>query len=262
MYASRSTANWVQFWRSRTNLLSRTLGQRRVLSNEAKRVQTLDEYLEKQTSTSSSVLPKSIDLTLTRIKNKLSPPMPVDPNLKLLLDQAATQLYYNCANHFDYDKLCSSFGLPDYFSTWFKLTLMHIWMVLLRTQVSMDAAAYMRLQSGLLASLWLDVEKRLEIISEELGKSMKRSSDLTVMHGLHIQTFLEYDEGFLSSDAQLAAAVWRCLYLSREVDPNNVLKSILYMRSTVAWLDTLDLQEILVDGLNQWNQIKPKTSFL
>ncbi|VDK43534.1 unnamed protein product [Cylicostephanus goldi] len=62
----------------------------------------------------------------------------LDPMLKSLLDSASAQLYYNCANNYDYEKLCEgiyivfgttskTFGLPDYMSTWYKLTLMHCW---------------------------------------------------------------------------------------------------------------------------------------
>ncbi|CAJ0597993.1 unnamed protein product [Cylicocyclus nassatus] len=182
----------------------------------------------------------------------------LDPTLKSLLDSASAQLYYNCANNYDYEKLCEAFSLPDYMSTWYKLTLMHCWMVLTRMHTSLDAYAYLRLQRSMLATLWLDVDNRLKIVSEEVKLTLTNRSDLKKMHGLHLQTFLEYDEGFLADDRMFAAAIWRCLYMSRSFDPIHVLKVIAYMRSTMAWLDTLDLNEILVDGIKEWKQVKPK----
>ena len=74
----------------------------------------------------------------------------------------------------------SAFGLPDYMSSWYKLTLMHIWypeiqsfsthfrMVLMRLHISLDADAYLRLKRGLLSTMWMDVDKRLQIVGVRL----------------------------------------------------------------------------------------------
>ncbi|KHJ88800.1 AN1-like Zinc finger [Oesophagostomum dentatum] len=128
-------------------------------------------------------------------------------------------------------------------------------MVLMRMHPSLEAQAYLRLQRSMLATLWFDVDSRLKIVGEELKQTLTSQSDLKSMHGLHLQTFLEYDElktscfkGFLADDRTFAAAIWRCLYMGRTCDPIHVLRAIAYMRSTIAWLDTLDLNEIMVDG--------------
>ncbi|VDK55837.1 unnamed protein product [Anisakis simplex] len=174
-----------------------------------------------------------------------------------LLDRAAAQLYYDCANNYPYVKLCEAFGLPDYASTWFKLTIMHIWMVLMRLHVSLEVHSYIRLQRSLLAVMWMDVDKRLEVIGKEIKQSLTSYGDMKHMHGLHLQTLLEYDEGYLSDDTVLAGAIWRCLYLQRSYDPIYVNRVILYIRSTMAYLDSLDLNDILVDGIKEWKTMKP-----
>ncbi|CAJ0584870.1 unnamed protein product, partial [Mesorhabditis spiculigera] len=223
----------------------------------SRHVQTIEEYLEGTFKRDESKLPNVLQVLVAKVQYKFGKEQ-MDPELKVLLAQAATQLYFNCANHYSYSELCASFGLPDYFSSWYKLTMIHIWMVLLRLHVSLDVDSYKRLQNGLLAALWDDVDKRLAILTEEIGKPQARSGDVYAMHGLHLQTLLEYDEGFLSSDADLAAAIWRCLYISRDVDPVHVQRVIVYMRSTIAWLDTLDLEDILVQGVSSWKQLAPK----
>ncbi|VDD89497.1 unnamed protein product [Enterobius vermicularis] len=55
------------------------------------------------------------------------------------------------------------------------------------------------------------------------------------MHGLYVQTLVEYDEGFLSSDAVLAGAIWRCLYIQKNFNPIHVSSVIRYMRGTVSF---------------------------
>ncbi|KAK6031138.1 hypothetical protein OSTOST_02713 [Ostertagia ostertagi] len=122
----------------------------------ASKVTPVDEYAQNLLSSPPSRLPKTILRIRAAIKNKFAKEA-VDPLLKDLLDTASAQLYYNCANNYDYEKLCEAFGLPDYMSSWYKLTLMHCWMVLLRMHSSLDAQAYLRLQRSMLAtcgSMW------------------------------------------------------------------------------------------------------------
>ncbi|VDL85090.1 unnamed protein product, partial [Nippostrongylus brasiliensis] len=197
------------------------------------KVVPVDEFAQRLLSTPQSRLPKPIQRISAALKRKFGKDA-LDPAVKSILDTAAAQLYYNCANNFDYEKLCEAFGLPDYMSSWYKLTLMHSWMVLLRLHPCLDAHAYLRLQRTMLATMWFDVDARLKIVGEELKQTLTSQSDLKNMHGLHLQTFLEYDEGFLSNDRMLAAALWRCLYMSRTCDPIHVLKAVGYIRSTVS----------------------------
>uniref|UniRef100_F1LAF2 Ubiquinol-cytochrome c reductase complex chaperone CBP3 n=1 Tax=Ascaris suum TaxID=6253 RepID=F1LAF2_ASCSU len=229
----------------------------RLATKEVVRPELLDERVNAILAQPSSRLPRTIQRLIAVIKAKMGSGSAIDPELKILLDRASAQLYYDCANNYPYIKLCEAFGLPDYVSTWFKLTLMHVWMVLMRLHVSLEAEAYLRLRSGLLAAMWFDVDKRLEIIGEEIKQTLTSYSDMKHMHGLHLQTLLEYDEGFLSEDTVLAGAIWRCLYLQRTCDPIHVNRVILYMRSTVAYLDTLDLNDILLDGIKEWKTVKP-----
>uniref|UniRef100_A0A1I7W6Y8 Ubiq_cyt_C_chap domain-containing protein n=1 Tax=Heterorhabditis bacteriophora TaxID=37862 RepID=A0A1I7W6Y8_HETBA len=196
---------------------------------------TVDDVAQRLLSTPETRIPKALSRFIGVIKLKFTKDN-IDPDLKPLLDSSSAQLYYNCANNFDYEALCEAFGLPDFMSSWYKLTLMHVWMVLMRMHVSLTADTYLRLQRGLLSSMWLDVDNRLKIVEvfqQELNQVVTSQSDMKHMHGLHLQTFLEYDEGFLSDDRILAAAIWRCLYVSRPCDPLHVLRVIIYIRSTL-----------------------------
>ncbi|KAI6191343.1 Ubiquinol-cytochrome C chaperone domain containing protein [Aphelenchoides bicaudatus] len=189
--------------------------------------------------------------------------LPMDKNLQKLLDTAGAQLYYDCANSYPYLALLKEFDLPDYMASWYKLTLIHIWFVLesfyksswlclMRLQLAFDAAAYQRIQHSILASLWFDVEARLKAISEELGEKFDSKNDLKKMHGVYFQSLFEYDEGFLESDCMLAAAVWRNLYMRRSIEPEHLNKVVKYMRASVAYLNTLDADSLVVTGIKKW----------
>ncbi|CAI5445435.1 unnamed protein product [Caenorhabditis angaria] len=230
-----------------------------VFSNEEIRSpkRTIEDLTQEMLQAPVSRVPPTVQRIMSSLKLKFKPDG-LDGSVKSILDRASAQLYYNCADNFDFPKLCDAFGLGDFMSSWYKLTLMHTWMVLLRLHGEFDGKAYMRLQRGLLSTMWLDIDHRLSIVSKELGQVLTSENDMKHMHGLHLQTFFEYDEGFLHDDRVLAGAVWRCLYLNRPVDPVQLLRAVTYIRSTVAWLETCDTNAILVDGIPEWKQLRPQ----
>uniref|UniRef100_A0A0N5ASR6 Ubiq_cyt_C_chap domain-containing protein n=1 Tax=Syphacia muris TaxID=451379 RepID=A0A0N5ASR6_9BILA len=191
----------------------------------------------------------------------------LDPEIKQVLHGAAAVLCYDCSNRYSYKALCeeflrlcltnyvSAFGLEDYFSTWFKLTLLHLWMILVRLQQSMDVYAAFKIREEILHLFWEDVDKRLKICGDELRINLRNKKDILKMQGLYVQTLVEYDEGFFSSDHVLAGAIWRCLYVQKDFDPVHVRAAIYYIRGTVkfmAYLNSLDIEDILVNGIRQW----------
>ncbi|CAB3402505.1 unnamed protein product [Caenorhabditis bovis] len=212
-------------------LLRRISLSARLLATDSKK-KTIEDITQEMLQAPVSRVPPTVQRFVSAFRQKFRSDG-LDPSVKSILDRASAQLYYNCADNFDFPKLCEAFGLGDYMSSWYKLTLMHTWMVLMRLHGEFDGKAYVRLQHGLLSTMWLDIDN-----SKELGQVVTSESDMKHMHGVHLQTFFEYDEGFLSDDRVLAGAVWRCLYMSRPVDPIHLLRVVTYIRSTVAWLET------------------------
>uniref|UniRef100_A0AC35TUU0 Ubiq_cyt_C_chap domain-containing protein n=1 Tax=Rhabditophanes sp. KR3021 TaxID=114890 RepID=A0AC35TUU0_9BILA len=217
---------------------------------------TVDEYVAQEIAKKPPLLPMPFYRVFNAAKSFFVKKNVLDPEMSSLLDKSASQLYFNCANNFAFLTLQDNFGLPDTMASWYKLSLLHVWMVLMRMHTSMDIDAYERLRTGVLSAMWMDIDKRLDVISKELNEKMTSKSDIKHMHALYLQTLFEYDEAFLKSDAELAGAVWRNLYLSREFDPicmNNVVK---YMRSTVAYLETIKTADLLVDGVGVWKHLE------
>uniref|UniRef100_A0A0K0F3U1 Ubiq_cyt_C_chap domain-containing protein n=1 Tax=Strongyloides venezuelensis TaxID=75913 RepID=A0A0K0F3U1_STRVS len=235
--------------------ISTTISMRNIpVKKEDYKPLSVEEFFEKESSKSSS-----IPFSITRITNqvkKFITPVKLDSVTRSILDKSAVQLYYNCANNFPFIVLTEKFGLPDTVASWYKLTLMHVWMLLMRLHVSMDYYAYERFRTSLLTAMWHDIDTRLGIVSKEINERLTTKKDMQKMHGLYIQTLFEYDEGFLKNDIDLAGAIWRNLYLSKEVDLIQLADVVMYMRGTIAYLDTLETGELLVNGLPQWKQVQ------
>ncbi|MCP9264911.1 Melanopsin [Dirofilaria immitis] len=161
------------------------------------------------------------------------------------LNRSASYLYFDCANRFPYLKLCTALCLPDYLSTWYKLTLMHTWMLLVRLQSVLEAAAFIRIRNSIIEIMFDDIDKRLRIVSEEMHEMLyhKRTNVVWL--------------GFLSEDTALAGALWRNLYMQRSVDPVYLNRAVHYVRGTMAYLDSLSLEEILLQGIKNWKIANP-----
>ncbi|CEF70543.1 Ubiquinol-cytochrome-c reductase complex assembly factor 1 [Strongyloides ratti] len=217
---------------------------------------SIEEFVEKEMQKPQSKIPEKIRKAITIAKYHLFKKTPLDQETRLLLDKSAGQLYFCCANNFPFIGLQEKFGLPDTFASWYKLTLMHVWMVLMRIHLSMDYYSYERFRTTLLSVMWHDIDTRLKLVSQEINMKLNSKKDIRKMHGLYVQTLFEYDEGFLKNDVDLAGAVWRNLYVSKEIDPICLASVVMYIRSTVAYLDSLETGELLVNGISQWRQLK------
>uniref|UniRef100_A0A1I8EBH0 Ubiquinol-cytochrome c chaperone domain-containing protein n=1 Tax=Wuchereria bancrofti TaxID=6293 RepID=A0A1I8EBH0_WUCBA len=162
------------------------------------------------------------------------------------LDRSAAQLYFDCANRFPYLNAL--------------LTRLFIDMVQAHSDAYLsvlEAAAFIRLRNSVIEIMFGDVDKRLRVVSEELHEMLYHKSDKCRMAGLYLQTFLEYDEGFLSDDTTLAGALWRNLYMQRSVDPVHLNRAVYYVRGTMAYLDSLSLEKILLQGIKNWKIALP-----
>jgi len=174
--------------------------------------------------------------------------------MDLIVDEAAVRAYYQCADGPDYVALCKGLHLNDVMFTWYKLTLLHLWMVCIRAHRSLNQDSYLRFRDGILIAMWDDVEGRFGTLAEEwkIKMGMKKKENLRIMHGLMIQALVEYDEGFLCSDTMLAGALWRNLYTEQVVDLIHLNRAVRYVRANIAHLDTLHIDTLIVDGIKEW----------
>ncbi|KRZ91655.1 Ubiquinol-cytochrome c reductase complex chaperone CBP3 -like protein [Trichinella sp. T8] len=173
-----------------------------------------------------------------------------DKSKEFLLD-ASAKLYVQCSNEVDYLKFIKTYQLPDTFMSWFKINILHIWLLLLR--LSNEPTILEIVKKEIIGCLWDDVKLRIKVLSKvDPACSLKTRETLSLCYGLLITSFLEYDEGILSDDKTLAGALWRNIY-DRELDnpiPLNAL--VRYVRSQVKLLHSIPVERILCLGVEIW----------
>ncbi|KAI9595693.1 ubiquinol-cytochrome C chaperone-domain-containing protein [Syncephalis fuscata] len=119
--------------------------------------------------------------------------------------RASRDLYAACVQAADdkafYVHAC---GLPDNFNTWFSITQLHVWMLMVRLRPETHGKAYAQ---ELINRFFEDIEDRIR------AHGIDQNSIINKMVKERLDAFrggvLAYDEGMCKSDAVLAAAIWR-----------------------------------------------------
>ncbi|CDS03299.1 hypothetical protein LRAMOSA00701 [Lichtheimia ramosa] len=165
------------------------------------------------------------------------------------------QLYNACAKQVEANKafFIEACNLPDNFQSWFSVTQLHVWMLMVRLRA--DSNGKMLIQE-LVNRLFEDAEARI------------REHDITQQRMInnYIQDFLaqfhggvvSYDEGMCKDDPVLAAALWRNLFAPTSNDAVNLALVVQYIRRELKALDELD-GEKLNAGIVQFG--KPDMTF-
>ncbi|KAJ1646565.1 Ubiquinol cytochrome-c reductase assembly protein Cbp3 [Coemansia asiatica] len=114
-------------------------------------------------------------------------------------------VYQKCSSYPDFDSFwVKECQLPETFQTWFSTTSLYVWMAMVRVRADPDAKHY---NQGLVDAFFRDTEAR---IRKSGVKSSRIVNDtLKDLVSSFKGTVMSLDEGFASSDAVLAAAIWR-----------------------------------------------------
>ncbi|CAI2168790.1 11953_t:CDS:10 [Funneliformis geosporum] len=153
------------------------------------------------------------------------------------------ELYQMCSKHYEENKefYIDTCGLPDSFQTWFAVTLLHIWMLMVRFRVENEGKIFMQ---QLVNHLFEDAEWRMR---EDYGDL------LSLFHG----GVMAYDEGMCKDDPVLAAALWRNILIT-EGSAHNMACLVKHVRHELRRLDNLSYESI-IEGKIRFR--KPEISF-
>lgn len=193
-----------------------------------------------------------------RLKNfiaKISANNYFEENYRMSLIKSSAKLYYDCSNNFNFIALHKEFGLKDDFGTWYRLTLLHIWMILTRLQQTMEAYSYCYVKKMVTQNFHHDKTNRYNTVYKDQPslKLKRRSNFRQLYYDVYMNSLFEYDDGFLGDDKYLAAAVWRALYLMEdEADIIYIERVVRYIRATLHFLDKIDTEVLLERGLDNW----------
>ncbi|ORY81533.1 ubiquinol-cytochrome c chaperone/UPF0174 [Protomyces lactucae-debilis] len=153
---------------------------------------------------------------------------------------AATTAASKATNKFWYEDA----ALPPTFQTWFQITQLHIWMMMVRFR-SLDKSLGRHYQQQITNHFFNDAEARLRVVYQiRDGRIIQ-----TYMKDLLLQwrgSIVAYDEALCSTDAVLAAALWRNMYGAKPDFPLASLASMsAHVREQLVKLDKAPDEQVL-----------------
>ncbi|XP_040837510.1 ubiquinol-cytochrome-c reductase complex assembly factor 1 isoform X4 [Ochotona curzoniae] len=140
---------------------------------------------------------------------------------------AALRMYTSCVEKTDFEEFFLRCQMPDTFNSWFLITLLHVWMCLVRMKQEGRSGKYMcRI---IVHFMWEDVEQRGRVMG-----------------------------GILSDDRGLAAALWRTFFNQKCEDPRQLELLVEYVRKQMQYLDSMSGEDLLLTGEVSWRPLVEK----
>nr|XP_045741625.1 ubiquinol-cytochrome-c reductase complex assembly factor 1 isoform X1 [Mirounga angustirostris] len=215
---------------------------------------------------------------------------------------AALRMYTSCVEKTDFEEFFLRCQMPDTFNSWFLITLLHVWMCLVRMKQEGRSGKYMcRI---IVHFMWEDVEQRgrvmgtqtrfcpsirlfycglltsgtllgtgdtqmMKILSPPPQSCRRRQTDkqvnsyilkknMILMTNNFYAAILGYDEGILSDDRGLAAALWRTFFNQKCEDPRQLELLVEYVRKQMQYLDSMNGEDLLLTGEVSWRPLVEK----
>lgn len=162
-----------------------------------------------------------------------------------LLHVSGTRLYICCEQAVEYNNLMEESGLPQTFFTWYKLTALHIW--LLMTRLIAEGREGRHVRNRVVVCLQEDLKKRSKAFGKEEGFAVS-NEQYNEYNEIFLGAIINYDEGLLGDDKALAGAVWRILYGYQDMDAEKLELFVHYIRKQVHHLQLQRTADILASG--------------
>ncbi|XP_054473045.1 ubiquinol-cytochrome-c reductase complex assembly factor 1 [Anoplopoma fimbria] len=163
---------------------------------------------------------------------------------------AALRMYTCCVERINYDDFFDKCSLPDTLNSWFLVAQLHVWMCLVRMRQEGREGKYMC--RYIVHSMWEDVEQRSKIMGIDASH---RKEGMKAMTETFYAAIFGYDEGILSDDSVLAAALWRNLFNCECEDPNQLELMVGYVRKQMQYIDALDGDDMILTGEVNWRPL-------
>ncbi|XP_045079906.1 ubiquinol-cytochrome-c reductase complex assembly factor 1-like isoform X1 [Coregonus clupeaformis] len=163
---------------------------------------------------------------------------------------AALRMYTCCVERINYDEFFEKCSLPDTLNSWFLVAQLHVWMCLVRVRQEGREGKYMC--RYIVHSMWEDVEQRSKIMGID---AIHRKESMRAMTETFYAAIFGYDEGILSDDGVLAAALWRNMFNRQCEDPRQLELMVEYVRKQMQFIDALDGEDLLLTGEVNWRPL-------
>jgi len=146
-------------------------------------------------------------------------------------------------------------GLPATFASWFNVTLLHVWILLVRTRTIEDELLRKSVSQRIIDNFFLDIERGV-IITANVTNPIIVGKTNKMLLKTYYGSLAALDEAFLKGDAQLADALYRNLYAfdTEHCSVQKLEKVVRYMRRALYKLDNIEILPFLT---GQWRWEEP-----
>ncbi|KAJ1980612.1 Ubiquinol cytochrome-c reductase assembly protein Cbp3 [Dimargaris verticillata] len=144
----------------------------------------------------------------------------------------SANIYTQCKDLDFRDFYIDTLKLPDTYQTWFNVTQLHAWMLMVRIRNEDNAK---NISQEFVNHMFYDAEMRMRRMGVNTDRLVNNTlKDLVAsFHG----STLAYDEGMCRGDAYLGAAIWRNLFRTSPVRGQELAYLVHYTRRQLARLD-------------------------
>uniref|UniRef100_A0A1Q3FH90 Putative ubiquinol cytochrome c reductase assembly protein cbp3 n=1 Tax=Culex tarsalis TaxID=7177 RepID=A0A1Q3FH90_CULTA len=181
-------------------------------------------------------------------------------NSKLRLRVSSCALYESVADSINYAEFFTLFRMPDTFNTWFLITELHVWMLLVRSMAEgaeKDAAGRF-LRNCIVETMWTDVTTRARKLAADNPSAVK--PQIQMLSEQFQAALISYDEGISFDDKALAAALWRRFFSGKCDDYEKLELLVKYVRKQTFMLDQLSRYDFAIKPKIQWVPLVEKPS--
>lgn len=137
-------------------------------------------------------------------------------------------LYAQSVDSLNYMEWSQKFNMPNTINSWFLVTEIHIWMLMVRAMAEKDNQVTIR--NAIVDALWTDVLTR----SKELGSDRLLKKQVLELSQQFQYAIVAYDEGLTTDDKQLASALWTRFFQSNCDNYEQIELLIKYIRYNVS----------------------------
>ncbi|KZC03842.1 Ubiquinol-cytochrome c reductase complex chaperone CBP3 like protein, partial [Dufourea novaeangliae] len=148
--------------------------------------------------------------------------------------------YENVVDQLNYSAFYKDYNMPDTFFSWYLVTELHVWMLMVRFMGEGEEGKLVR--NNLAEAMWQDVDGRMSKLAVIRPKIKKKQ--IIELSSQFNAALIGYDEGILSDDKVLASALWSRFFGLECNNPEHIESLVIYVRKQINLLDTIPSQEI------------------
>ncbi|XP_055626311.1 ubiquinol-cytochrome-c reductase complex assembly factor 1 [Toxorhynchites rutilus septentrionalis] len=173
-------------------------------------------------------------------------------NTRSRLRVSGCLLYESVVDNINYTEFFLHFKMPDTYNTWFLITELHVWMLMVRAMAegAEKAAAGRFLRNCIVETMWNDVTTRAKKLSAH-NPSVVRPQ-VQMLSEQFQAALLSYDEGISFDDKALAAALWRRFFCCKCDDYEKLELLVQYVRKQMAMLDATSRYDFAIKPKVKW----------